>query len=133
MKFIVIVMLFSLAACSTTGDKERQQSAINKNTVDKVLSKGTPQSKVLEALGAPNTVSSEGDGREVWGYLRRASNSTGSSIGATVWNSSLSYFSWGYLSGDVSNRSSTSHDTTLIVYFDKSKKVLNHSFRSEIY
>jgi outer membrane protein assembly factor BamE (lipoprotein component of BamABCDE complex) len=133
MKFVLLVLMFSLAACSTTGDKERQQSSINKNNVDKVLAKGTTQAKVLEALGSPNTVASDGDGTEVWSYLRKANNSSGSSVGATVWNSSMRYLSWGYLGGDISNSSSTSHETSLIVYFDKSKRVTNHSFRSEIY
>jgi outer membrane protein assembly factor BamE (lipoprotein component of BamABCDE complex) len=133
MKFVLLVLMFSLAACSTTGDKERQQSSINKNNVDKVLAKGTTQAKVLEALGSPNTVASDGDGTEVWSYLRKANNSSGSSVGATVWNSSIRYLSWGYLGGDISNSSSTSHETSLIVYFDKSKRVTNHTFRSEIY
>lgn len=86
MKMCLFLVMLSITACSTTGDQSWQQNSINKNNVDKVLAKGTPQSKVLEALGSPNT-----------------------------------------------NRSSTSHNSTLIIYFDKAKKVANHSFRSEIY
>ncbi len=133
MKMCLFLVMLSIAACSSTGDQSRQQNSINKNNVDKVLAKGTSQAKVLEALGSPNTVSSDGDGSEVWSYLRNAQNSNTNSVGATLWNSSLSYMSWGYLSADTTNRSSTSHNTTLIIYFDKHKKVANHSFRSEIY
>ncbi len=133
MKMCLFLIMLSIAACSSTGDQNRQQNSINKNNVDKVLAKGTAQSKVLEALGSPNTVSSNDDGSEVWSYLRNAQNSNTNSVGATLWNSSLSYMSWGYLSADNTNRSSTSHNTTLIIYFDKHKRVANHSFRSEIY
>ncbi len=133
MKMCLFLVMLSIAACSSTGDQNRQQNSINKHNVDKVLAKGIAQSKVLEALGSPNTVSSNDDGSEVWSYLRNAQNSNTNSVGATLWNSSLSYMSWGYLSADNTNRSSTSHNTTLIIYFDKHKRVANHSFRSEIY
>ncbi len=133
MKSIFLAVLVTLTSCASQGDKERQQSALNKVNVDKVLVKGTEQVKVLEVLGSPNTVSSNGDGEEVWGYLKSARNSNSSSVGTTIWNHSLNYASWGYLGGNVSNSSDSTSDTTLIVYFDKNKRVTNHNFRTEMY
>lgn len=128
---LLLLALISVTACST-GDKARQQSAINKKNVETVLIKGTSQTKVIETFGSPNTVTSEGS-REVWGYLRRARDSKGSGIGATVFHSTTSYITNGWYSGRMDQDSSTSHDTTLLVYFDKNKKVIHHSFRSEIF
>lgn len=133
MKTVFLASVLILTSCASQGDKARQQSAINKLNVDKALAKGTPQDKVLEVFGSPNTVTSNGDGFEVWSYLRSATNSNSNSVGATIWNSSLNYVSWGYLSGNTSNSTSTTNDSSLIVYFDKTKRVTNHSFRTETY
>lgn len=123
MKLILLAALITLTSCASQGDKERQQSALNKVNVDKILVKGTEQVKVLEVLGSPNTVSSNGKGEEVWGYLKSARNSNSSSVGSTIWNHSLNYASWGYLAGNVSNSKESTSDTTHIVYFDKNKRV----------
>ena len=133
MKFLILATLVTLTSCASQGDKERQQSALNKVNVDKVLVKGTEQVKVLEVLGSPNTVSTNGSGEEVWGYLKSARNSNSSSVGTTIWNHSLNYASWGYLGGNVSDSKESTSDTTLIVYFDKNKRVTNHNFRTEMF
>jgi outer membrane protein assembly factor BamE (lipoprotein component of BamABCDE complex) len=130
MKFLILATLVTLTSCASQGDKERQQSALNKVNVDKVLVKGTEQVKVL---GSPNTVSTNGSGEEVWGYLKSARNSNSSSVGTTIWNHSLNYASWGYLGGNVSDSKESTSDTTLIVYFDKNKRVTNHNFRTEMF
>lgn len=133
MKLILLATLFSIVSCASDGDKARQQSALNKVNVDKVLKKGTDQVTVLEVLGSPNTVSSNGNGEEVWGYLKSARNSESSSIGSTIWDASIKYTQWGYIGGDLSNSKTSTSDTTLIVYFDKNKRVTNHNFRTEMY
>lgn len=133
MKFLILATLVTLTSCASQGDKERQQSALNKFNVDKVLVKGTEQVKVLEVIGSPNTVSTNGSGEEVWGYLKSARNSNSSSVGTTIWNHSLNYASWGYLGGNISDSKESTSDTTLIVYFDKNKRVTNHNFRTEMF
>lgn len=128
----MIVSLLALVSCSSVGQKA-QQSAINKKNAEAVLKKGTPQSKVLETLGSPNTVSSEGNGREVWSYLRSASNSGGTGVSGTLFRNSVGYLTDGWFSASASESSRSSQDTTLIVYFDKMKQVTDFTFRSEIH
>ncbi len=128
----MIVSLLALVSCSSVGQKA-QQSAINKKNAEAVLKKGTPQSKVLETLGSPNTVSSEGNGREVWSYLRSASNSGGTGVSGTLFRNSVGYLTDGWFSASASESSRSSQDTTLIVYFDKLKQVTDFTFRSEIH
>ena len=130
-RFTVLFLLIC-ASCSSVGQKA-QQSSINKKNAEAVLKKGTPQSKVLETLGSPNTVSSEGNGREVWSYLRSASNSGGTGVSGTLFRNSVGYLTDGWLSASASESSRSSQDTTLIVYFDKKKLVSDFTFRSEVH
>jgi outer membrane protein assembly factor BamE (lipoprotein component of BamABCDE complex) len=87
------------------------------------LRKGvTTQSDVLEAFGAPNITTIDGDGREVWTYRRHAT--------VTATSGEDSYFNvvvFGTASGASSSSSST-QSTTLIIKFGPDRLVTD--FRS---
>ena len=87
------------------------------------LRKGvTTQADVLEAFGAPNITTIDGDGREVWTYRRHAT--------VTAVSGGDSYFNvvvFGSANG-ASSASSSTQSTTLIVKFGPDRHVTD--FRS---
>ena len=87
------------------------------------LKKGvTTQNDVVEAFGAPNIATRDGDGREVWTYRRHATVSSTSGKDA--------YFNiLVFGTSDSANSAETStRSMTLIVKFDEQAKVVD--FRS---
>lgn len=128
----LIVAALLVTGCATTGQK-KQQSAINQKNAKELLLPGTPQSKVLEAFGSPNTLSTDESKREVWGYLKDASQHDGSGIGGSLYQGGLAYFTGGWVNMDGSSSSRSTQSSTLIVYFDKNKKVRHYTFRSEVF
>jgi outer membrane protein assembly factor BamE (lipoprotein component of BamABCDE complex) len=87
------------------------------------LQKGvTTQNDVIEAFGAPNITTIDGDGREVWTYRRHAT--------VTTAGGNSSYFNilvFGAQSGTATG-SQSSQSMTLVIKFDADKKVSD--FRS---
>ena len=96
----------------------------------------TTQMEVLDAFGAPNITTLDGDGREVWVYDRQA----------TVTSDSSSGFSIGMLIGAAgggvgggsglgfgkkkSKSSQSSRTMILVIKFDPQKKVVDFKSRS---
>ncbi len=117
--FGAIVLLGS--GCNSAAKSAAPSTSPNPLThgaVQLKLQKGvTTQNDVLEAFGAPNITTIDGDGREVWTYRRHAT--------VTAGESSSSYFNvlvFGAQSGSGSG-SSSSQSMTLIIKFDPDKKV----------
>jgi len=82
------------------------------------LQKGvTTQTEVLEAFGAPNISTIDGEGREVWTYRRHAT--------VTSTTGSNAYFNVLVVgaSGGQSTESTSTQSMTLIVKFDENKRV----------
>jgi hypothetical protein len=96
----------------------------------------TKQLEVLEAFGAPNITTLDGDGREVWVYDRHATVSmdkeSGFSIGMLVGAGGGGVGGGGGLGfGSKKSKSSQSSRTmTLIIKFDPSKTVVDFRSRS---
>ena len=82
------------------------------------LQKGvTTQNDVIEAFGAPNITTIDGDGREVWTYRRHATVTTTS--GSTTYFNILVF---GTQSGGASG-SQSSQSMTLVIKFGPDKRV----------
>jgi hypothetical protein len=91
--------------------------------VQLTLKKGvTTQNEVLETFGAPNIMTIDASGNEVWTYQRHATVEKSKSSGAY---GTIVLFG---ASGSAAGFEQSSRTMTLIIKFDKSKKVID--FRS---
>ena len=125
---LVSLLLGSSAGCESSRGPEGgavagAQPNLTHGAVQLKLRKGvTTQTDVIEAFGAPNIATRDGDGREVWTYRRHAT--------VTSFAGSDAYFNilvFG-ASGRSGSESTTSQSMTLIVKFDESQRVSD--FRS---
>lgn len=84
----------------------------------------TNQADVLQVFGAPNIVTQDGQGREVWSYQRHASVTAGADGGA--------YFNILVFGAGNSKRSSTETERTmtLIIKFDAGRVVSDFNSRA---
>jgi outer membrane protein assembly factor BamE (lipoprotein component of BamABCDE complex) len=126
MKFFLILPLALLSACSSPLPAKNR--GITHGLVQMTLKRGqTTQPQVLEAFGAPNITSLEGDGTEVWTYLRHASRSVGgrASAGLGILTESPDRLRMFGLSAEGFEQSSRA--MTLIIRFDSRKIVSDFS------
>jgi outer membrane protein assembly factor BamE (lipoprotein component of BamABCDE complex) len=120
--YIAIIAAPLLAGCqhqAYNGSEDTKQ--ITLGTVQSQVKKGVSSSEVIEALGSPNVISTDKEGREVWVYDKFATenSSSGASTGLIP----------GLFVNASSSSSSTSQSTmTIIVKFDK-----NHLVRDVAY
>ncbi len=91
------------------------------------ISKGMPQSEVLQALGNPNIVSTDAESRQVWTWDRMSTTEVRSSEsgGVGVWM----LVGPGY-SAQASAASRSQRTMTLIIYFDQQNKVRDLAYHS---
>ncbi len=127
--FSTMLCIMFLAGCSTADSHLRsvKSDSADRVTVGKVqreISIGMPSSKVVEALGSPNIVTTDENRQEVWVYDKVATDVTYSNSGGGVW----------LLIGEVggsSGAASTSQRTlTIVIKFDKENKVRDFSYHS---
>ncbi len=124
---IAATSVLFLAACQSARPAATGQSqgpnTLTHGAVQLKLQKGvTTQNDVIEAFGAPNITTIDGDGREVWTYRRHAT--------VTTVSDNSSYFNilvFGAQSGAATG-SQSSQSMTLVIKFDADKKVSD--FRS---
>ena len=120
-KSLLLIVVVSMQACqSSTAPSSTPPTANNltHGAVQLKLQKGvTTQNDIVEAFGAPNNTTIDGDGREAWTYRRHATVTTGS--GTT------SYFNILVFGTQTSSGggSSSSQSMTLIIKFGPEKKV----------
>lgn len=110
-----------MPACEPSTAPPPTQLGVNNLTHGSVqlkLQKGvTTQNDVVEAFGAPNITTIDGDGREVWTYRRHATITAGS--GTTAYFNILVFGTQTSSGGG----SSSSQSMTLIIKFGPDKKV----------
>jgi len=111
---VLILALSLLAGCAMPYRAEPRLTVAAAQTSIKV---GMSGAQVIEALGSPNMVTTDEEGREVWVY-DRVSTERVYSEGGGVWF--LGIAGGGGASG---SSSSTQKTLTIIVKFDKEKKV----------
>lgn len=142
---IIVTMVLTLTGCmsahqhyqQTHGAQERQMTV---GTVQKEIRKGMSASDVAEALGSPNIVTTDGEGREVWIYDKISTDVTYSKdsggLGAILLIGSASggVAGGGLGSGDYSRsagaQSKTQRTLTVVIKFDAEKKVRDFSYHS---
>ena len=70
MNKIIIISLTSIILFSCAANKPDDSDNLTLGTVQSKIFKGQSQSAVMEALGSPNIVTKDAQGREKWTYDR---------------------------------------------------------------
>ena len=122
---LVASMFISLFGCAANAPEANR---LTLGSVQQTVSKGVNQAEILGALGAPNIITNNANGREVWTYdkIYRESQSR-SGVVVTWWNP----ISWlvGFSSGSTSRTSTTSKSLTVLITFDDNKRVADFKYQ----
>ena len=103
---------------SVRGD---DKATISVGAAQRSIKVGMPNAGVAEALGSPNIVSTDEEGREVWIYDRVTS-----SVRATAANGPLTLF----VGGGAAAAERSQSTLTIIVKFDKAGKVRDLAYHT---
>jgi outer membrane protein assembly factor BamE (lipoprotein component of BamABCDE complex) len=145
--FLIFPILLSslLIGCMTATQHQQslpstQERDMTLGIVQKEIHKGMSQADVATALGSPNIVTSDGEGRETWiydkiateAYYSRDSGGVGGTAGAGgIPGTSLIL---GILSGGYSREAGASSTTqrtlTVIIKFDQDRKVESFAYHA---
>jgi outer membrane protein assembly factor BamE (lipoprotein component of BamABCDE complex) len=120
---LLISSTFGLTGCKTAMEHraEVEDSSTEKVTVGNVqreIKIGMSGAEVATILGSPNIVSTDSERREVWIYDKIRTTRTNSASNSSFWYTSPA--------GAISTNQKT---LTVIIKFDKTKKVRDFSYR----
>jgi outer membrane protein assembly factor BamE (lipoprotein component of BamABCDE complex) len=124
-KLSCILALAFLAGCGADYHASQVQNAGGKDrltvgTAQRELQKGMAADKVVDAMGSPNIVTTDEQGREVWVYDKFATDVVASES-----------HGWWIVGGGSSGAASKNQRTlTVVVKFDESKKVRDIAYHS---
>lgn len=124
--FLALLMVSLLAGCASASyqRKDVQDDSGDKvtvGTVQKEIKRGMSGAEVAAALGSPNIVSTDEQGREVWIYDKIATDQVFSQSDAGI----------RFLTSGSSGASSTSQRTlTIIIKYDQDKKVREFAYHT---
>ena len=117
--------------------QERQMTV---GTVQKEIRKGMSGADVVEVLGSPNIVTTDGEGREVWIYDKISTDVTYSKdsggvgivllVGASAGNTVAGGLGHGGYSRSAGAESKTQRTLTVVIKFDEERKVRDFSYHS---
>lgn len=89
----------------------------------KIIKEQTSQNEILEVFGAPNIITKNKSGNEVWTYDKMSVETGASDVYGTI-----------LIVGGTGNRSSTATRTfTLMIEFDEKGIVKDYSYRSSAF
>jgi len=138
------LLAVAVAGCSTTGGlHSSQERKMTLGLVQKEVKVGMPQVDVAAALGSPNIVTRDSQGRESWIYDKVATESSYSTssgdIGATVGAAGVAGDT--LIGGTAGGRharskgaSATSQKTlTVIIRFDANGNVENYTYHASTF
>lgn len=121
----------------THGAQERQMTV---GTVQKEITKGMSGSDVAVALGSPNIVTTDAEGREVWIYDKISTDVTYSQssgggglsllIGGIAGTTLVGGAGGGNYQKGAGAQSKTQRTLTVVIKFDKQKKVRDFAYHS---
>lgn len=105
-----------------------QGNKLTVGVVQKEIRKGMSGAEVVEALGSPNIVSTDEQGREVWVYDKISTEKVQSedSVFGTGYGSLLFL---GYR-GNLESSSTSQQTLTVIIKFDQDKKVRDFAYHT---
>lgn len=131
MKHILLLVIFMISGCVTTeirsptepfqgAETQETSNRLTHGQVQLTLKKGiTTQNEVLEIFGAPNIVTTDSTGLEVWTYQKHAivEKSDSSNVYGTIILFGAGNKATGF--------EKSSRTMTLIIKFDENKKVID--------
>ena len=111
---ILATMLF--VGCA---NPPQESNKLTMGIVQSSVTKGANQTEITKALGAPNIISKDKQGRETWTYDRISRESEAKS---------MTFFGAG--TGSKSSASTSSKSLTVIITFDDNKSVVDYAYQS---
>ena len=142
---LAAVPLLYLSACTTAAEHaaslpQTQDSKMTAGIVQREIRRGMSQDQVASALGAPNIVSRDSDGRESWIYDKVAteasySNSRGDAgglagVAADVGSVLLLGLGGGSYQSQAGASAQTQRTLTVVIKYDQRQLVDNATFHS---
>lgn len=123
---LCVAILTGCVAARHAADTQEglQGGRITVGTVQKEIKKGMSGSEVAQALGSPNIVSTDEQGREVWIYDKISTDrvkSESSGYGTLIL--------FGY-KGSAGSSSTSQQTLTIIIKFDHDKKVRDFAYHT---
>jgi len=114
-------LVFIFSGCRTN---PAGSNGLTAGTVQREIRRGMSGGEVAAALGSPNIVTTDENGREVWVYDRMATERVESASAGGVWLL--------FLGGGAGSSSSSSSQRTLtvIIKFDDKKRVRDFAYHS---
>ena len=103
---IFLLLLITSVGCASNAPADR----VTLGTVQRSIHKGISGAEVQEALGAPNIVSKDSEGQEVWTYDKVSKT-----------RASRSFLFW-------SSGESTQRTLTILITFDENGRVLEYIY-----
>ncbi len=118
-------ILISLLGCAANAPEAKR---LTLGSVQQTVLKGADQTTIMEAIGAPNIITNDSKGREVWTYdkIYRESQSRSGTI--VTWWSPISWLA-GFSSASSSRSSATSKSLTVLITFDNNKRVTDFKYQ----
>jgi outer membrane protein assembly factor BamE (lipoprotein component of BamABCDE complex) len=112
-------------ACQSTPPPDEGAPSKNLTTgvVQREIRKGMSGAEVAEALGSPNIVTTDEEGREVWVYERFARD---------VQTKSSGYFVI-FVYGESGKSSGSTRTLTVVIKFDAQKKVRDFAYHASTF
>lgn len=152
-KILLLVIMFLLASPSfavvqsAKVSRNNQEQGLTVGVVQKYIHNGMSQDEVALALGSPNIVTQDANGKETWIYDKMSSSITGrdktesSMEDATAirysWHALGTFLTLGLINRgvkpelrDVSQVVSSQNTLTIVVKFDKNNCVESYSYHS---
>jgi outer membrane protein assembly factor BamE (lipoprotein component of BamABCDE complex) len=122
--FILVLSLGCSASHHASEVSDASKTGMTVGQVQREISKGMSSAEVVEALGNPNIVSTDSQGREVWTYDRMSRSITYSNSSGGVW------LVLGAVSGNSGSSNSSQTTLTVIVKYDEESKVRDLAYHS---
>ena len=115
----LLILVLILSSCASS--QPIQKSNLTPGVVETKVVKGvTTQNEILEIFGAPNIVTKNKGGNEVWTYDKVSMEQKASDVYGTLI----------LFGGSMARASSSARTFTLMIEFDESKVVKESSYRS---
>ena len=121
---ILATMLF--VGCA---NPPQESNKLTMGIVQSSVTKGANQTEITKALGAPNIISKDKQGRETWTYDRISRESEAKSMTFFGIINPISWFT-GAGTGSKSSASTSSKSLTVIITFDDNKSVVDYAYQS---
>jgi outer membrane protein assembly factor BamE (lipoprotein component of BamABCDE complex) len=124
--FLALLTALLLGGCASASHQRQDVQdntgdRVTVGTVQKEIKKGMSGAEVAEALGSPNIVSTDEQGREVWIYDKIATDRVYSQSDAGI----------KFLTSGSSGAASTSQRTlTIVIKYDQDKKVREFAYHT---